>query len=63
MVNFFVTTSVVMKKTHALALQMGHTDFSCSSGWFDHFKKKRNSVVYKSVHGESGTTDAATADN
>lgn len=60
--NLPVTTSIMMEKADALALQMGHTDFSCSSGWFDRFKK-RNSVVSKSVHGESGTVDAATADN
>ncbi|KAL1419288.1 hypothetical protein MTO96_005372 [Rhipicephalus appendiculatus] len=38
--NLPVTTSLMMEKADALALQMGHTDFSCSSGWFDRFKKK-----------------------
>ncbi|KAH6948742.1 hypothetical protein HPB50_026100 [Hyalomma asiaticum] len=41
---------------------MGYIDINFSSGWFDRFKKK-NSAVSKSVHGESGTVDEATADN
>ncbi|KAH8034627.1 hypothetical protein HPB51_026154 [Rhipicephalus microplus] len=63
-VNLVVTTAIMMEKADALgmALQMGNTDFSCSGVWFDCFKK-RNSVVSKSVHGESGTIYVATADN
>ncbi|KAH6927691.1 hypothetical protein HPB50_007283 [Hyalomma asiaticum] len=60
--NLPVTTALMVEKADPMALQMGHTDFNCSSGWFDCFKK-RNSVVSKSVHSKSGTADAATGDN
>ncbi|XP_072141606.1 tigger transposable element-derived protein 4-like [Dermacentor andersoni] len=59
--NLPVTTQMMMEKADALALQMGHTDFSCSNGWFERFKK-RNNVASKPIHGESGTVDEGAAD-
>ncbi|XP_037501946.1 tigger transposable element-derived protein 4-like [Rhipicephalus sanguineus] len=52
---------MMMEKADALALQMGHADFSCSNGWFERFKK-RNNVSSKPIHGESGIVDEQTAD-
>ncbi|KAG0418497.1 hypothetical protein HPB47_004845 [Ixodes persulcatus] len=37
--NLPVSGPMIMEKADALALQMGYTNFSCTKGWFDRFRK------------------------
>lgn len=57
-----VSGPILMEKADALALQMGYTDFKCSKGWFERFKK-RNNVASKPMHGESGAVDGTAVEN
>ncbi|KAL7076033.1 hypothetical protein ACQ4LE_004546 [Meloidogyne hapla] len=51
-----VTGPIIKKKAIEIANNLNILDFSASEGWLSRFKE-RHSIVFKSIQGESGSTD------
>ena len=56
--NLPISGPILQIKARELALSLGYTDFSCSTGWLQRFKA-RHGIVFRKMCGESGsvTTD------
>lgn len=57
--NVPVNGTLIIAKAEEFARLGGQTDWKCSTGWLDRFKK-RHCITYKSVCGEKRSVDEAT---
>ena len=55
--NLPVPGPILQIKARELALAMGYSDFSCSTGWLERFKS-RHGIVFRKMCGESGSVTA-----
>ena len=51
-----------MRKSEDFAKELGYSDFTCSNGFIDRFKKRRD-IVFKSICGESNSVSDDTVEN
>ena len=53
-INVPVSGPILKIKAKELALQLGHHEFSCSTGWLERFKT-RHGIIFKKITGEEGS--------
>ena len=50
--NVTISGPILTAKAESLAEDLGYSDWKCSAGWLDRFKKRHN-IIFKKVCGES----------
>ena len=55
--NVTVSGPILTAKAESLVEDLGYSDWKCSAGWLDRFKKRHN-IVFKKVCGESKAVNA-----
>lgn len=54
--NIAISSEILAEKSKEFAKKFGVSEFKCSSGFIDRFKKRRG-ITYKAVCGESESVD------